>query len=46
MVGYLQETCQQLPPNSQIVPTETKHPTQQWKKGKAKNLAPLKKKLT
>jgi hypothetical protein len=43
MVGYLQETCQ-LPPNAQIVPTETKHPTQQWKKGTAKDLAPLKKK--
>jgi hypothetical protein len=39
MVGYLQETCQ-LPPDAQIVPTETKCPTQQWKKDKSQDLVP------
>jgi hypothetical protein len=39
MVGYLQETCQ-LPPDTQIVPTETKYPTQQWEKGTPKDLVP------
>jgi hypothetical protein len=39
IVGYLQETCQ-LPPDAQIVPTETKYPTQQWKRGGPKDLVP------
>jgi hypothetical protein len=39
MVGYLQETCQ-LPPDTQIIPTETKYPTQQWKRGSPRDLVP------
>jgi hypothetical protein len=39
MVGHLQETCQ-LPPDTQIVPTETKYPTQQWKRGSPRDLVP------
>jgi hypothetical protein len=39
MVGYLQDTCQ-LPPDTQIVPTETKYPTQQWKRGSPRDLVP------
>jgi hypothetical protein len=39
MVGYLQDTCQ-LPPDAQIVPTETKYPTQQWKRGTPEDLVP------
>lgn len=39
MVGYLQDSCQ-LPPDTQIVPTETKYPTQQWKRGTPKELVP------
>jgi len=39
MVGYLQETCQ-LPPDTQIIPTETKYPAQQWKRGTPKELVP------
>ena len=32
MVGHLQDSCQ-LPPDTQIIPTETKYPTQQWERG-------------
>jgi hypothetical protein len=39
MVGYLQETCQ-LPPDAQIVPTETKYPTQKWRRGTPEDLVP------
>lgn len=39
MVGYLQDTCQ-LPPDTQIVPTETKYPTQKWARGTAEQLVP------
>jgi len=39
MVGYLQETCQ-LPPDTQIVATETKFPTQQWKRASPQELVP------
>jgi len=39
MVGYLQETCQ-LPPDTQIVMTETKYPTQQYKRASPSELVP------
>ena len=39
MVSYLQDTCQ-LPADTQIVPTETKYPTQQWEKGTPQDLVP------
>jgi len=38
-VGYLQETCQ-LPPDTQIVPTERKYPTQQWRRATPYDLVP------
>ena len=38
-VGYLQETFQ-LPPDTQIVPTEQKYPTQQWKRATPADLVP------
>jgi len=39
LVGYLQETCQ-LPPDTQIVPTDTKYPAQQWRRGTPEDLVP------
>lgn len=39
LVGYLQDTCQ-LPPDTQVVPTETRVPSQQWKKGTPDELVP------
>jgi len=39
MVGYLQETCQ-LPPDTQIVMTDTKYPTQQYKRASPSELVP------
>jgi hypothetical protein len=39
MVEYLQDTCQ-LPCDSQIVPTDTKYPTQQYEQGTPKDLVP------
>jgi len=39
MVGYLQDTCQ-LPPDTQIVPTEQKYPTQQWRRAKPSDMLP------
>ena len=39
MVGYLQETCQ-LVPDSQIVATDVRFPTQQWRRGKPEDLVP------
>mmetsp|Transcript_25709 Transcript_25709/g.56379 ORF Transcript_25709/g.56379 Transcript_25709/m.56379 type:complete len:431 (+) Transcript_25709:148-1440(+) len=38
-VGYLQETFQ-LPPDTQIVPTEQKYPTQQWRRATPADLVP------
>ena len=37
MVGYLQDTCQ-LVPDSQVVPTSSKYPVQQYKVGTAEEL--------
>ena len=37
MVGYLQDTCQ-LVPDTQIVPTEEKYPTQQYERGSPEQL--------
>ncbi|KAG7374326.1 hypothetical protein IV203_013421 [Nitzschia inconspicua] len=42
MVGYLQDSCQ-LPPDTQIIPTDTKYPTQQWKRGAPEELVPWQK---
>jgi hypothetical protein len=39
MVGYLQETCQ-LVPDSEVVETETKYPTIQYRKGTPEELVP------
>jgi hypothetical protein len=39
LAGYLQDTCQ-LPPDTQVVPTETAYPTQQWEKGTPHQLVP------
>ena len=39
MVGYLQETCQ-LPPDTQIVPTERKYPTQEWRRATPTDMVP------
>ena len=39
MVGYLQETFQ-LVPDGQVVPTETKYPTQQFRRGGPEDLVP------
>jgi hypothetical protein len=39
MVGYLQDTCQ-LPPDTQIVPTEQKYPTQQWRRATPSDMLP------
>ena len=39
MVGYLQETCQ-LPPDTQIVPTERKYPTQLWRRATSLDMVP------
>eukprot|EP00980_Cylindrotheca_fusiformis_P001491 scaffold346_cov116-Cylindrotheca_fusiformis.AAC.5 len=39
LVGYLQDTCQ-LPPDTQLVPTDDKIPTQQWKKADPEELVP------
>jgi hypothetical protein len=39
LVGYLQSTCQ-LPPDTQIVATDTKYPTQQWERGRPGDLVP------
>jgi hypothetical protein len=39
VVEYLQDTCQ-LPPDTQIVPTEVKYPAQQWRCGKPEDLVP------
>lgn len=39
MVGYLQDTCQ-LPADTQVIPTETKYPTQQWTIGTPNDLVP------
>lgn len=39
LVGYLQETCQ-LPPDTQIVPTDQKFPTQQWRRATPDDLVP------
>lgn len=39
IVGFLQDTCQ-LPPDTQVVPTDTKYPTQQWEKGTSTQLVP------
>jgi hypothetical protein len=39
MVGYLQETCQ-LPPDTQIVPTERKYPTQLWRRATPGDMVP------
>jgi len=39
LVGYLQDTCQ-LPADTQIVPTETKYPAQQWQRGTPEQLVP------
>ena len=39
MVGYLQETCQ-LPPDTQIVPTDRKIPTQQWRRATPEDMVP------
>ncbi len=39
MVGYLQETCQ-LPPDTQIVPTERKYPTQEWRRATPMDMVP------
>lgn len=39
MVGFLQDTCQ-LPPDTQVVPTETKYPVQQWERGTPSQLVP------
>lgn len=39
MVGYLQDTCQ-LPPDTQVVATETKYPVQLWERGTPSQLVP------
>ena len=39
MVGYLQDTCQ-LPTDTQVVPTDQKYPTQQWRQGTPQELVP------
>jgi len=39
MVGYLQATYQ-LPPDTQIIPTDTKYPAQQWKCASPDELVP------
>ncbi len=39
LVGFLQDTCQ-LPPDTQIVPTETKYPAQEWERGTPDQLVP------
>jgi len=39
LVSYLQDTCQ-LPPDTQVVPTTTSFPTQQWEKGSPSQLVP------
>lgn len=39
MVGYLQETYQ-LVPDGQVIPTETKYPTQQYRRGGPEDLVP------
>jgi len=39
MVGYLQENCQ-LPPDTQIVPTERKYPTQLWRRATPGDMVP------
>ena len=39
MVGYLQATYQ-LPPDTQIIPTDTKYPAQQWKRASPDELVP------
>lgn len=39
LVSYLQDTCQ-LPPDTQVVPTATRFPTQQWEKGSPSQLLP------
>lgn len=39
MVGYLQETCQ-LPPDTQIVPTDRKYPTQLWRRATPMDMVP------
>lgn len=39
IVGFLQDTCQ-LPPDTQVVPTDTQFPTQQWEKGTPAQLVP------
>jgi hypothetical protein len=39
MVGYLQESCQ-LPPDTQIVPTERKYPTQLWRRATPGDMVP------
>lgn len=39
MVKFLQDTCQ-LPPDTQVVPTETKYPVQQWERGTPAQLVP------
>ena len=39
MVGYLQETCQ-LPPDTQIVQTERKYPTQLWRRATPMDMLP------
>jgi hypothetical protein len=39
IVGHLQDTCQ-LPPDTQIVPTETKYPVQTWERGTPDQLVP------
>ena len=39
MVGYLQDTCQ-LPPDTQIVPTERKYPTQLWRRATPDDMVP------
>lgn len=39
VVGHLQDTCQ-LPPETQIVPTTEKFPTQQWVRGSPEELVP------
>lgn len=37
LVQYLQDTCQ-LPPDTQVLPTDQKYPTQQYKRGNAREL--------
>lgn len=39
LVGFMQDTCQ-LPPDTQIVPTETKFPAQEWERGTPEQLVP------